>query len=130
MVGARSVELFVDYVAVRLNGPKAAGKKAVINFILSDTDEHYVLMLDNCILKHRKNKQSDEADCTVTLTREVLNEVLTGRSTPVKKILSRELKLDGKIRALQEVLASLDNFDYWFELVAPNPPPDHKEATK
>jgi alkyl sulfatase BDS1-like metallo-beta-lactamase superfamily hydrolase len=126
IVRAMSLDLFFDYLAVRLNGPKAAGKKAVINFILSDTGEHYVLMLDNCVLQHMKSKQSSEADCTLTLTREVLNDVLTGQSTPVKKILSRELKLDGKIMALQEVLASLDNFDYWFELVAPNPPPERK----
>jgi alkyl sulfatase BDS1-like metallo-beta-lactamase superfamily hydrolase len=120
---AMPLDQFFDCLAVRLNGPKAAGKKRAINVIVSDTNERFVLILENSVLRYRRNRESAGSDCAVTLTRAGLNELFTGRSTPAEKIRSGLFQIAGKPEALEDVLSCLDDFDYWFELVAPNPPP-------
>src|SRR6185312_9201336 len=85
---AMPLDQFFDCLAVRLNGPKAAGKKRAINVIVTDTNERLVLILENGVLRYRRNRESAGSDCAVTLTRDGLNELFTGRSTPAEKIRS------------------------------------------
>ena len=122
LVRGMSLDQVFDYLAVRLNGPKAAGRKAVINFLLSDANERCVVILENGVLRHAKDRQSEAADCTVTLTRERLDDLVLIRSTPAEKLRSAGLKVEGNKQVLEDLLSCLDDFDYWFELVAPNPP--------
>src|SRR5207302_10192546 len=47
VVRAMSLDLFFDYLGVRLNGEKAEGKRLVINWAFSDLDRRYLLNLEN-----------------------------------------------------------------------------------
>ncbi len=122
-IRAMSLDLFFDYLGVRLNGPKANGKKAIINMDFTDTKEKYVLSLNNSVLHHAKNKQDPKADCTVTLKRTTLDDIVLGRTTLPKAITAGDVRIAGNAKALQEVLALLDNFDFWFDIITANPPP-------
>jgi alkyl sulfatase BDS1-like metallo-beta-lactamase superfamily hydrolase len=122
-VRAMSLDMFFDYLGVRLNGPKANGKKATLNMNFTDTKEKYVVVLDNSVLHHTANKQDNKADCTVTMTRATLNDIILGQAKLTEKITSGDVKVEGKAAALQEVLGLLDTFDFWFDIVTANPPP-------
>src|SRR3954463_11707140 len=65
-----------DVLGVRLNGPKAEGKHIVLNWDFSDTNERYVLTLENCALTYTEGVLAENADASFTLARSTLDEVI------------------------------------------------------
>src|SRR6202045_2419688 len=61
-----------DVLGVRLNGPKAEGKRIVLNWNFSDTGESFVLNLENCALTYVTGAQAADADASFTLPRGAL----------------------------------------------------------
>jgi len=119
-IQAMPLDLFFDYLGVRLNGPKAAGKTITLNWNFTDTKEQYILALENGALNHTANRQAESADATITLTKAAFNEVILGGPARLDaKIASGDLKLEGKKEKIGELLALLDNFDPQFNIVTP-----------
>lgn len=119
-IQAMPLNLFFDYLGVRLNGPQAEGKTIIINWNFTDTKEQYVLALENGALNHTANKQIHGADTTIHLTRTAFNQVILGGKPQIEaKIASGDIKLEGNQEKLAELLALLDNFNPWFNIVTP-----------
>lgn len=118
-VKAMSLSLLFDYLGVRLNGEKAAGKKLVFNLNFTDTQEQYVLNLENAALTHQPNRQAENADATLTLTRDAMNQIILRKSTFAKGIASGKVKIRGSFDALSEFVSLLDTFEFWFNIVEP-----------
>jgi alkyl sulfatase BDS1-like metallo-beta-lactamase superfamily hydrolase len=118
-IRAMNLDLLFDWVGMRLNGPKAAGKTITLNFNFTDTGDKYVLGLENSAIHYSKGKQADTADATITLKRETLNDVLLGQGTLNEKIDAGEIKVEGDKAKLDELVSTLDNFDFWFNIVTP-----------
>ncbi|MBB2494712.1 alkyl/aryl-sulfatase [Aquipseudomonas ullengensis] len=118
MIRAMQPETLFDYLAVRLNGPKAAGKKISINLDLTDLHKQYVLSLENGVLNYA-NSMSPQADATLTLKMSSLIAMQMGQGSLKDKIASGEIKLDGRQEAVPELLGLMDNFNFWFNIVTP-----------
>jgi alkyl sulfatase BDS1-like metallo-beta-lactamase superfamily hydrolase len=118
-IRAMNLDLLFDWVGMRLNGPKADGKTITLNFNFTDTGEKYVVGLENSAIHYSKGKQADTADATITLKRETLNDVLLGQGTLDEKIDAGEIKVEGNKAKLDELVSTLDNFDFWFNIVTP-----------
>ncbi|MFC6979289.1 alkyl/aryl-sulfatase [Microbulbifer taiwanensis] len=115
------IEMFFDYQAIRLNGKKAAGKNLAFNIELPDVDQRYSLVLENGVLNY--GKPVDKPDATVTTNRASLNDIMLGTATMQDKITDGSAKVSGDTDALNTFLAMLDTFEFWWNLVTPNPPP-------
>ncbi|HEA67420.1 MAG TPA: MBL fold metallo-hydrolase [Desulfobacterales bacterium] len=118
-VKAMTVDMFFDFLAVRLNGPKAAGKTLTINWEFTDTGEKYVLSLENSVLNYVKGKVVDKANAGFILSRATLNEIVLGKTKLDDKIAGGEVKVAGRKEALGELMALMDKFDIWFNIVLP-----------
>jgi alkyl sulfatase BDS1-like metallo-beta-lactamase superfamily hydrolase len=118
-VRAMSLDLFFDYLGMRLNGPKAAGKKIKINFNFTDTGETNVLFLVNAALSHSPDRQDPNADATLTLTRTALNKIILQESTLAQEIQNGSVKVAGDLKMVQELVSLLDTFEFWFNIVTP-----------
>jgi alkyl sulfatase BDS1-like metallo-beta-lactamase superfamily hydrolase len=118
-VRAMSLDLFFDYLGVRLNGPRAAGKKITINFNFTDTGETAVLFLNNAALNHSPDRQDANADATLTLTRTALNKIILQESAIDKEIKNGEVQVIGSLDKVQELVSLLDSFEFWFNIVTP-----------
>jgi len=116
---ALTYDLMFNGMAVRLNGMKAAGKSITINWHFTDTDERYVLSLENGVLNHKVNKQAKNADVTIRLTRPVFNNIITGVAASLSTDLLGQVTYEGNIGKLNELMALLDEFDPWFNIVTP-----------
>ncbi len=118
---AMSLEQIFDYLAIRLNGPKAAGKVLTLNFRFTDTNQDYTLQLKNGVL-NAFPKLADKPDATYSLTRADLDNVLLGQTK------FDELAKDGKVRVegapgkVGELMSLMDTFPFWFDIVTPNAP--------
>src|SRR5690606_22222127 len=118
-IRAMDLDLFFDYLAMRLNGPKAADKRITLNFTFTDSNEKYFLEMANGVLNHTADMQQDDADATITLSRDTLNAIILGESSLAKAITAGDVKIDGDPKKLEELVGLLDNFEFWFNIVTP-----------
>lgn len=113
-----SLELFFDYLAMRVNGPKAAGKSITLNFEFPDTRQEYRLELSNGALNHLEGRAA-RPDATVRVDRATLNEIVLGGTTVAQAVSANKLAIAGDRSKLEELLALLDTFEFWFDIVTP-----------
>jgi alkyl sulfatase BDS1-like metallo-beta-lactamase superfamily hydrolase len=118
-IRAMSLELFFDYLAMKLNGPKADGKRIVMNFNFTDVKQKYLIEMIHGVLNNTPDRQAGDADATITLTRETLNQIVLGQTDLKSAIGSGAVKIDGSQAKLEEMLSYLDTFDFWFNIVTP-----------
>ena len=118
-IKAMPPEMLFDYLAVRLNGPKAAGKKIVLNLDFQDLKTSYVVTVENGVMNYAHGRQNPKADATLTLTMAALNSVQLKEATLDQKIASGDIKIAGRKEALGEFMGLLDDFPFWFNVVTP-----------
>ncbi len=117
---AMDIGLLFDYFAIRLNGERAANARIVLNFIFSDSNERYLVELENGSLHNIKGYTAQNPDATITLGREALNDIMLKKTTLTDALNSKSITIDGNQKALAELLGYLDTFDFWFNIVTPN----------
>jgi alkyl sulfatase BDS1-like metallo-beta-lactamase superfamily hydrolase len=119
LVRAMSLDLFFDYLGVRLNGDKAEGRRLVINWVFPDVDRRYVLNLEHCALTCLADRQSDQADATVTLDRTVLNRLVLRELTFADAVQQSLVAITGDPSKPVELFTLLDDFALMFDVVEP-----------
>ena len=119
-IRAMPPEMLFDYLGVRLNGERAAGKTLVLNLDFTDLKKQYGLTVENGVLNYAK-KPVANADAKLTMSKATLDKVQLKETTIEQAIAAGDLKVEGRREALGEFLALLDNFPFWFNIVTPNP---------
>jgi len=110
---------FEDYLAVRLNGPRAAGKTMTLSWHFTDIDRRCTVVLRNSVLNYREGDDPGEADATLALTRESLSVLTLGRATIEDLMRSGDVRVSGDAHAVVELFGLFDKFDFWFNIVTP-----------
>jgi alkyl sulfatase BDS1-like metallo-beta-lactamase superfamily hydrolase len=118
-VAAMPLELFFDYLSIRLNGPKAEGKTIKLNLGLPDTKDKYLLVVQYGVLQYHKDQQAKDADVSLTLSRATLNDIIGGKLKVEQGISNGKIKLDGDSKKFEDFVALLDKFDPWYQVVMP-----------
>jgi alkyl sulfatase BDS1-like metallo-beta-lactamase superfamily hydrolase len=108
-----------DVLGIRLNGPKAEGKRIVLNWSFTDTNETFILNLENCALTYVAGAQAAEADAGFTLARSTLDEVIAKQTTFPDAVAGGKIKFTGNPIKLGELMALMDEFPRMFEIVEP-----------
>ena len=116
-IKAMPPEMLFDYLAMRLNGPKAAGKKIFLNIDFTDLKKNYGLAVENAVLNY--GKPLAQADAKVTLSKATLDAIQLKEVTLEQAITKGDIKIEGRREALGEFLALLDTFPFWFNIVTP-----------
>ena len=112
------IVMILDYMAVRLNPEKAAGKKMKINFNFTDVNELYTVFLENSTLNNREGN-ADDADSTIITTRAKLDSIMLGKLTIEEGIKNGAIKVTGTKGKFKELQGMLDDFEFWFNIVTP-----------
>jgi alkyl sulfatase BDS1-like metallo-beta-lactamase superfamily hydrolase len=114
-----SLDLFFDFLGMRLNVPKADGKRIVLNFDFTDVKEKYEIEMVHGVLNHTRGRQAEGADATITLSRETLNQIVLQQTSLKDAIGAGSVKVDGSQAKIDEMLSYLDRFEFWFDIVTP-----------
>jgi linear primary-alkylsulfatase len=122
-LAALRTEQLWDVLGVRLNGPKAGGKRIVLNWNFTDTNETFILNLENSALTYVAGAQADEADASFTLARGVLDEVIAKLTTFPDAVGAGKIKATGNPLKLGELMMLMDEFPRMFEIVEPKRTP-------
>ncbi len=114
-----TIEMLFDYLGVRLDGPKADGRRIVINWNFSDTGETWVLNLENAALTCRAGRHAEDADATLTLSRATFDAAMLRPTGFVEAAQAGLVEVAGDLGKLVELIGLLDRFEMMFEIVAP-----------
>nr|MDT0524659.1 alkyl sulfatase C-terminal domain-containing protein [Streptomyces sp. DSM 41633] len=77
-VKAMPPDMLFDYLAVRLNGPKAAGKNLTMNVNFKDINKKYGLTVENGVLNYAADAPVPNANVSVTLDKATLDDIQLG----------------------------------------------------
>ncbi len=117
-IRAMTPDMLFDYLAVRLNAEKAAGKKFSINIDFTDLKSNYTLTVENSVLNHTQ-KQLKKSDVTLALSMKTMNSIQLGEKTFDQAIKNGDIKLKGNKKIFDNFLPMLDDFKFWFNIVTP-----------
>ncbi|MEA1902836.1 MAG: alkyl sulfatase dimerization domain-containing protein [Actinomycetota bacterium] len=118
-VRAMSVPMFLDFLAIRLNGPAAAGKKYTFNIEFTDVGEKYFLEVENGVLNYTADMAADDATASLTMTRSGLDNIVLGQATMADLVSSGGAQIEGNADAFADFVGMLDDFEFWFNIVTP-----------
>ncbi|MDH3604801.1 MAG: MBL fold metallo-hydrolase, partial [Candidatus Tectomicrobia bacterium] len=120
VINALTAPLFFDYLAVRLNGPKAEGKHMVINWMFPDVSERYMLNLENCALTYLADHTAADAQVTVTLDRPALSQLVLRQQTLDDAMDRGAITIEGDVSKLRELFELIDDFLFLFDILEPH----------
>ena len=116
---ALPLEMFFDFLAVRLDGAQAQGQRIVLNWRFTDTGENYVLHLENGALGHVPDAQASDADATLSLARATLDAISLQRTTLADALQSGAVRVQGDAQKVTALFGMLDSFRTVFPVVEP-----------
>ncbi|WP_405228061.1 alkyl/aryl-sulfatase [Lentisalinibacter sediminis] len=112
-------ERFLDAMAVRLNGPKAADEELTVNLVFTDLGETYVLVVENGVLHHYRRDADPEANATLSLTRDAYLGLASGAIGLTDLLTSDDITLEGSKLDLVRFFSLLERPEGTFDIVTP-----------
>ncbi|MDE2393997.1 MAG: MBL fold metallo-hydrolase [Burkholderiales bacterium] len=112
---------FLEFLGIRVNGPKAQGFGAKFDWRVVDGTkfESHRLTLSNGALSHRPGSHGAQADALVQSERSRLSQLSAGRSALLAALDSGDLQVSGHSALFRRFVESLDEFDAMFNVVEP-----------
>ncbi|MGO4810043.1 alkyl/aryl-sulfatase [Cupriavidus sp. 2MCAB6] len=123
MVRALTVPYFFDYLAVRLNADKAAGKAMTLNWNFTDLRQRYAMTLRNSALTYLADTQHPRPTASLTLDKATLDRISLRQLTLPEAISNGSIRIDGDPKAVASLFGMLDSFDGYFNIVTPQAAP-------
>ncbi|CRZ16107.1 MBL fold metallo-hydrolase [Mycolicibacterium neworleansense] len=117
-IAAMPPEMMFDYLGVRLNGPKAAGKKIALNVDFTDLKKQYGLTVENGVLNY-SDGLLPQSDATLKLTKATMNDIQMGKVNLNDAISANNVTLEGDKQSVEDFVGLLDTFPFWFNIVTP-----------
>jgi len=112
MARAMSITQLFDTIAIRIDGPRAAGISLSVLWHFTDSDERYLMQLSNGLLVHHPTSRTPHADLTVRLTRaQLIGLLLSGSLDGVETA--------GDAGVLKTLMGLTDEADPDFAVVTP-----------
>ena len=120
-LAAMPVEMLLDYLAVRLDGPAAQGVRLRIDLRLQDPDEHLVLELARSVLHHHRGPRPGSADLELSMPSATFKQLVVGGLSldAVSADGTGEVSVQGDREVLDTLAGLLDDFRTWFHIVEP-----------
>lgn len=118
-VAAMPVEMLIDYLAVRLDGPRAAGAHLVIDLELSDLDHLVSIVVRRGVLHCVVDRRGDDAGLTLATTSDTFKSLVIGSTDLATEIEAGRATTRGDTGVIDQLLDLLDTFSLWFPIVEP-----------
>ena len=117
MIRAMTTELFLNFLAIRMDSRKAEGMRFTMNLITPDNGEKFVVELENATLTNLPGFLSEKPDLTLTINRSDLEQTMMGAKTLEAQIKDGTAKVEGDVTILAKLAATMVDFDPRFEVM-------------
>jgi alkyl sulfatase BDS1-like metallo-beta-lactamase superfamily hydrolase len=120
VLAAMSLDMLLDYLAIRLDGERAAGADIRITLELSDLGERHAVEVARGVLNHTRGRDAEAEQLRLTTSRTALFGLLAGGQDAFAQALaSGQVTASGDLGKLVELAGLLDDFEFWFDIVTP-----------
>lgn len=115
------LDAVLDYLAIRVNGPKAQDLELRIDWVLEDgaATQEQAVVLSHGALNHRAGRHGEAAHATLRTTRAELGRVAGGRAAFAAALGAGALRIEGDRSAVERWVDVLEDFDPMFNIVEP-----------
>lgn len=117
VVRAMSTELFLNFLAIRMDGRRAAGLAFVMNLETPDNGERFVVELANETLTNLPGFHADKADLTLTINRSDLDRVMAGETDLGTLLADGTARGEGDLSMLEKLAGLMVTFDPRFAIM-------------
>ena len=117
VIRAMSTELFLNFLAIRMDSRKAEGMQFTMNLVTPDNGEKFIVELTNATLTNIQGFQAEKADLTLTINRADLELTMMGVKTLEAQIADGTAKVEGDPSILIKLGATMVDFDPRFEVM-------------
>ncbi len=111
---AMTPEMIFDFIDIQTDAIAAADDDVTLNVIFEDRDEKYYVARKTGVLLAYKDRQEEDAECTVTLTGAGLFGVLAGNEEDMDSI-----RVEGDINAFQRLIKYMGSPKQDFNIIEP-----------
>lgn len=108
---------FLKYLGVTVKPEVAKHLNMKVNIEVKG-DGKYALDLSNSVLKSYSDMQFEQADLTITLTRQAFEKMITKQSKLENEIKHGSFKVNDQVK-FNELMSVFDQFEMWFGVVTP-----------
>ncbi|QNP74689.1 MBL fold metallo-hydrolase [Streptomyces roseirectus] len=125
LVSGMTTAMLLDYMAIRLNGPAAAGLRLRIGLDVTPehlggpTEDRLLIVVENGVLRHTPPPSLPEPTTTLRATRPALAALAHGTAHLDELLTDNTAEVIGDRTALDTLLGLLDTFTGTFEVVTP-----------
>jgi alkyl sulfatase BDS1-like metallo-beta-lactamase superfamily hydrolase len=117
VIRAMSTELFLNFLAIRMDSRKAEGMKFTINLLTPDNGEKFIIEMENATLTNIAGFQATKPDLTLTINRSDLEQTMMGAKTLEAQIADGTAKVEGDAGILKQLASTMVDFDPRFEIM-------------
>jgi len=117
VIRAMSTELFLNFLAIRMDSRKAEGMSFTINLITPDNGEKFIIEMENATLTNIEGYLAEKPDLAITIDRADLEQVMMGSATFESQIKNGTAKVDGDVTILAKLASTMIEFDPRFEIM-------------
>jgi alkyl sulfatase BDS1-like metallo-beta-lactamase superfamily hydrolase len=117
IVQAMSTELFLDFVAIRMDSKQAENLEFSINLITPDNGEKFAIELSNATLTNIEGFLNEDPNLTITINRSDLENIMMGQKSFSASIEDGTAKAEGNADVLAQLGKTLVTFEMGFEIL-------------
>jgi alkyl sulfatase BDS1-like metallo-beta-lactamase superfamily hydrolase len=117
VIRAMSTELFLNFLAIRMDPRRAEELAFVMNLITPDNGERFVVELSNATLTNIEGYTAEDPDLTLTVNRADLERVMAGATTLDALLADGTAQVEGDIAILGQFARLMVDFDPRFEIM-------------
>jgi len=119
MLSSLPIDRYLQHMAIRVNGPKVDAMRLCFDWVMSDEKTRYRVTLRHGALTALAGSHDTLADAVLTLDRPTLVAIVESGSDFLAALDDGRLKVEGDRAAMRQLFASLDVFDFGFNIVEP-----------
>jgi alkyl sulfatase BDS1-like metallo-beta-lactamase superfamily hydrolase len=116
-VRAMTTDMFLDFMAIRLDSAGAGADSFTINLSTPDNGARYVVELSNGVLTNVAGYQAEGADLELTLDRADLDSIFLGQTKLAQLVEAGKAKTTGDMEVIERLMGYQIDFDPRFQMV-------------
>ncbi|MEE4238568.1 MAG: alkyl sulfatase dimerization domain-containing protein [Anderseniella sp.] len=117
MIKAMTTQLWLDYLAIRVDSTLADDMSFSINLFTPDNGEKFAVEMSNATLTSIEGFQRPNPDLTIIINRTDLEDVMAGKATFDAQIEAGKAKLEGNREVYEKLKTTLKQFEMGFEIM-------------
>jgi alkyl sulfatase BDS1-like metallo-beta-lactamase superfamily hydrolase len=117
VLAAMPPAMLFDFLAVRLDGERAAGKRIGVNMHFTDLGTSHGLKLENAVLNN--GPPIAAPDASLTLAKATLDRIQLGQTSFADAMAAGDIKVEGDKARFTELMSLIEVPPFWFNIVTP-----------